>query len=226
MKIAIISDIHSNLPALEAVLASIDREGCEQIYCLGDVVGYGAHPNEVIELLISQQIPTVLGNHDAAVLGRVDLNNLNAFARLAIMWTEQVLSADHKRWLSHLPILRTIPEALIVHSSPLEPENWDYIFTLSEAKRAFPHFNEKFCFIGHTHFPQFFSDSVSGKKIVNVGSVGQPRDRDPRACYIIFYPLSREFQWVRVDYDVERAIASIVSSGLPPFLGDRLRRGT
>lgn len=226
MKIALISDIHSNLPALKAVLESVEREGCEELYCLGDVVGYGAFPNEVVELLIARQIPTIMGNHDAAVVGSLHWDYLNVYARVAAMWTRQVLTPDHLRWLSELPLFRQIPEALLVHSSPLEPEAWDYIFTQGEAERAFPHFTERYCFIGHTHFPALFTDHHTGKRIINVGSVGQPRDRDPRACYALFYPKSGECRWVRVEYDIEMAISGIKEAGLPPFLGDRLRRGT
>lgn len=225
MRFALISDIHSNLPALEAVLASAEAEGCERILCLGDVVGYGAYPNEVIERLADLHVPTILGNHDAAAVGRLGREVMNNNARAAIEWTVSVLTPASRSFLTGLPLARSEGEALFVHASPLNPDEWCYIFNVSEAQAAFRAFSESICFYGHTHFPTQFTSSADGKRLINVGSVGQPRDRDPRACYGIYDQKNRAFRWNRVDYSIEVAARAIIDAGLPPYLAERLSRG-
>ncbi len=225
MRLAIISDIHGNLPALDAVLASTRREGCDGLFCLGDVVGYGARPNECIERLVSQGIPCILGNHDAAAIGRLNLEHMNNNARVAIEWTASVLTEGSMSFLRALALTHSSEEALFVHSSPYQPEEWNYVFNVNEARLAFKAFQEPVCFIGHSHFPVIFTAPDDGRRLINVGSVGQPRDRDARACYGIFDVASRGFRWVRVDYPISESAQQIVAAGLPRFLAERLSAG-
>lgn len=222
MRIAIISDIHGNLPALESVLKSIREEGCDSVYCLGDIVGYGARPEECVACLRDRGIPCLLGNHDAAACGVGDASDFNPFAREAVMWTAQHLSPSAKAFLMGLPYSLSVHRAKLVHSSPLNPDQWTYIFSAEAAAAQFPHFTEDVCFFGHTHYPVVFTEPGTGRRLINVGSVGQPRDRDPRACWGCFETDSRQFRWVRVSYPIEDAAAQILQAGLPVLLADRL----
>jgi len=225
LKAAVLSDIHSNLPALEAVLASVKLEGCEQTICLGDVVGYGAQPNECLELLTSEHIPILLGNHDAAVIGRLSLEYLNTYARQAAVWTMNRLALENIHRLALHPIIIEQTVITYVHSSPSEPDLWRYIFNPTEARAAFRAFKSQVCFYGHTHIPIIFTNPADDRRLINVGSVGQPRDRDPRACYGIYDTETAEFRWVRLDYDIDKTAKLIVDAGLPRFLADRLYEG-
>ena len=225
MKLAVISDIHGNLPSLEAVLKSIAGEGADRIVCLGDLVGYGASPNECVDVIRGMKIPCLLGNHDEAAIGRGDINYFNPFAREAIIWTTNQLSPHARSFLESLPFTAAEEGLRFVHSSPHEPEAWHYLFTHSEAKLAFIAFTEPVCFFGHTHFPVIFNDDEGGRRLINVGSVGQPRDRDPRACWGLYRSESRRFRWIRVEYPVDTAAQMIRAAGLPDFLAQRLYSG-
>jgi len=225
MKIAIISDIHGNLPALEAVLSTISNLSCDEIICLGDIVGYGARPNECIQKLRDLRTPCILGNHDAAAIEKLSLDYMNRHARAAIEWTSSVLTTESRRFLEEAPISLQNSEAYFVHSSPDDPWEWRYIFNQSEAKSAFTAFSELICFIGHTHFPIVYADPESGRRLINVGSVGQPRDRDCRSCFGIYDSISGAFRWERVEYSVEVAAKQIRDAGLPVFLAERLTAG-
>jgi len=225
LKLAIISDIHGNIHALEAVLASISEADCESVICLVDIVGYGARPNECIDRLISASIPCLLGNHDSAAVCPADRNDMSRNAFLAIEWTSQVLSEASKRFLLGLDLIRSSEEAFFVHSSPDQPKSWRYIFGQLDATHAFKAFDQSVCFFGHTHLPIVLSEEKSGRRLINVGSVGQPRDRDPRACYGVFETTTGAFHWERVAYDINLAAAEIIAAGLPPFLAERLEFG-
>jgi len=232
MRLAIISDIHSNLPALQKAIEEIDRRGVDEIFCLGDVVGYGAHPNECLEL-VKQRCSVVLkGNHDAAA---VDLSVAAFFtnhARVAAQWTNRHLSAENKAILKDLPLLAQRGELVFVHASPVDPEEWNYVLDIGEVRRALEAFTGTICFIGHSHIPGVFSHHGLADRIqkgeryvINVGSVGQPRDGDPRLSFGIFDSTAWVYENVRADYDVDLARESIIKVGLPRMLGERLRSG-
>lgn len=244
---AIISDIHGNLEALEAVLADIQQQNVADVYCLGDILGYGPNPRECLDLVMQHCAATILGNHDQAAL--FDPEGFNAGAERAIFWTRHVLEtgdsrANERRWefLGELPRVRREENVLYVHGSARNPLN-EYVFpediyNQRKMERIFA-LVDKYCFQGHTHIPGIFLESLSflspeeidlryelsGEKVVlNVGSVGQPRDGDPRACYVLLDGQSVTYR--RVPYDFERTIAKIYKiPELDNFLGDRLRDG-
>ncbi len=226
MKLALISDIHGNLPALEAVLRSIKNERVDSIICLGDIVGYGARPNECIELLKDENIPSILGNHDATVIGRLSPSFMNSNARVASEWTIEQLTKINIEFLKSLPLTLEFETILCVHSSPDEPEQWHYLFKNSDTSAGFRSFSQLVCFFGHTHFPVIFTNPSDGRRLINVGSVGQPRDHDSRSCYGIYNTSTADFLWVRVEYPIAEAAKHIIDAGLPPYLAQRLATGT
>lgn len=225
MKLAIISDIHSNLPALNATLDAINLHECQKVVCLGDIVGYGAQPNECIDRLRALTIPCILGNHDAAAIGRLSPETMNKYARQAIEWTASIITEPSRRFLQQLSLSMELEGAFLVHASPNQPEEWRYIFNEAESKPAFRAFTNTVGFYGHTHFPVVFTEADTGRRLINVGSVGQPRDRDPRACFGLFDTVTGAFRWERVPYPVEEASEQILASGLPDFLAERLQAG-
>lgn len=247
MRVAILSDIHGNLEALEAVLADARELGYDRLVCLGDIVGYGADPEECVlrirESAWSDEIGLVVvqGNHDAAVAGGDD-RYFNPDARRAVGWTRDNLSPQSIEWLGRLPLEKRFESMYFVHSSPFEPAEWNYVTTMNEAWAAFQYFPEQLGFIGHSHVP--FSVSLDADQtriqvepddeihlhpgsryLTNVGSVGQPRDSDPRACYIICDDALGLIERRRVEYDIESAAEKIRTAGLPAFLADRLSKG-
>lgn len=240
MRIAILSDVHGNLEALEAVLADLDRRPPDRVYCLGDFIGYGASPNECLARLRPLIAGAVLGNHDAAAIGRTPIEFFNADAARAAVWSGGRLTADHATYLTALPYAIELDGARLVHATPAEPAEWHYVVSPSDATAEFAAFGEPLCLIGHTHVPGVWS--LDGAEVrysrkpavvmdrqrrylVNAGSVGQPRDGDPRAAYLLWEVEERRLSHVRVDYDVEGARRRILAAGLPPFLGDRLLWG-
>ena len=247
MKRAIISDIHSNLEALEAVLWDIETQGITEIYCLGDVVGYGPNPIECIELVRKRVNVCLLGNHDQASL--FDPEGFNSSAERAIFWTREQLensrlSGSEDRWdfLNCLLRIHREDETLYVHGSPRNPLNeyvfQDDIYNERRMERLFSAI-PKYSFQGHTHVPGIFTEdrefyapdelnmryTLGDKKaMINVGSVGQPRDRDPRACYVVLDSNTVLFR--RVDYPMEQTIDKIMQiTELDNYLGQRLREG-
>ncbi len=232
MKLAVISDIHGNLEALTTALEIIKERGIETTYCLGDIVGYGANPNECIEELHSRNIPCLLGNHDEAALDLNQAKRFNKYAKITAEWTASHLSDEHKAYLSHLPLVHTLKECTFVHSSPNDPHAWHYILSQAEALRCFPFFTTPVCWIGHSHVPGVYCEDGStrvvegGKRyLINVGSVGQPRDGDWRLSFGIFDFETWNYEHVRAEYNVEAACEKIIAAGLPHFLADRLRVG-
>ena len=244
---AIISDIHGNLEALEAVLADIETRDVSEVYCLGDIIGYGPNPRECIDLVIDRCEVCILGNHDQAAL--FDPEGFNQSAERAVFWTRaQFESGDpqgnERRWefLGELPRMKREDKVLFVHGSARNPLN-EYVFpedvyNQRKMERIFA-LVDNYCFQGHTHIPGVFSEDYSfrspvdlggsfefgeEKALVNVGSVGQPRDGDPRACYVTFD--GREIRYHRVEYDFEKTASKIYPiPELDNFLGDRLRDG-
>lgn len=241
MKYAIISDIHGNIEALDAVLKEIGAQGADEIICLGDLVGYGADPNECVEATRGGATTVVVGNHDWAAVGKLGLDYFNAAARKAAEWTGAVLTEKNRSYLTNLPLTAGAGEdILLVHSSPSVPDEWNYVFHPGQAARNFLVFSQPVCFIGHTHQPAVFTDNggfhlgqslgdfrmgVGTRYIVNVGSVGQPRDGNPRAAYCLYDSEDMSLRLRRVEYDVARSSMKIVRSKLPRSLAERLPLG-
>ncbi len=241
MRAAILSDIHGNLEALEAVLADVDLDPPDAMVCLGDFVGYGAQPNECIERLRPRIEAAVLGNHDAAALGRLRLGTFNSDAASAARWTGGALTAESRAYLESLPLSVAWRGARLVHAAPLDPGSWSYVLSVTDAEDEMAACAEDLCFIGHSHFPGLFERDASGairygreaeiglvpghRYLVNVPSVGQPRDGDPRAGYLRWDLEARRLTHVRLDYDVPGAMRRILEAGLPRFLADRLQWG-
>lgn len=241
--LAIISDVHGNIEALEVVLSDIKKKGIKDIIFLGDAVGYGPDPEVVLKVLKKECLLMIAGNHDRAVIDPSLEGYFNENAREAIKWTRSILSKSSTELLRSLPLtaryLHQEHAILAVHSSPKEPEQWHYILTLSEALMNFYYFAEKFCFIGHSHIPFIVEKSEEGellirtdrpctikdncRYIINAGSVGQPRDGDPRSCYVIFNSYSIDF--VRLPYDIHRTQKKMREAGLPSPLIYRLEKG-
>lgn len=232
MKYAIISDIHSNLEALRKALSIIDEKEVDEIICLGDIVGYGANPNECVDIVRERCSTIVLGNHDAAALNVSLAHDFNAIARKAVVWTSTTLNEVNRKFLSSLPLVERKPNILFVHSSPQSPEAWDYIIDSDDAFSAIRHFEEQICFIGHTHVPGIYTQRGRAKTIdrdeqciVNVGSIGQPRDGNPMLSFGIFDSHTWEFELIRSDYDIQTAAEKIYAAKLPEELGNRLMYG-
>lgn len=238
MKYAIISDIHGNVEALKNVLTHLESEEISQIICLGDVVGYGPKPNECVELIKERTDVCLMGNHDHAVLGLTDVNHFNQYARDAVLWTRRTMTQYNKTFLENMPFTSTAKEALFVHATPLEPQEWHYIFSADEARRNLDSIKQRVAFIGHSHIPVVFSykdgiidkeeltlDLKNDRYIINVGSIGQPRDGDPRSCFVLFDDDIGELSYRRLEYPVETTYQQIVDSQLPSFLAMRLFAG-
>ena len=239
-RVAVISDIHGNLPALQAVLEELDSQKIEAIYCLGDIVGYGGNPNECVDLIRSREIPTVLGNHDQAALGRLDITNFNTVAKQAILWTQEALNEENQAFLESTPMYMSLGDLLLVHASPRNPEEWNYVLTIGEARINFEHFTEPICCIGHSHQPfiiendgenltcpseSFIEIKPDCKYLVNVGSVGQPRDQNPEPCFFVYNRNEKRVDLNRVTYDIQAAQEAILNQGLPQILATRLAFG-
>lgn len=238
--IAFISDIHGNLPALRAVLANIAEQGVTEIICLGDVVGYGGQPAECVDLLRERGIPTLKGNHDSMVAdGKTAEERGGGMMALMWDWTERALSSTQLQWLHELPMTIERPDFQAVHAMLTQPEEWGYVLTMADADMHFTCQDKPLCFIGHTHRPAFWvageedernitsleSFDPAHRQLVNVGSVGQPRDEDENACYLLYRPLQQDVWWRRVPYDIKAAQEAIEDAGLPVRFATRLRFG-
>jgi len=237
MAIAIISDIHGNLEALEAVFAYIDNNKIDTVFCLGDIVGYGPNPNETVAFIAGRCAHVVIGNHDHAALGLTSTEYFNDFAKISTHWTSNNLSDENKNYLHGLDFTYATDNMLAVHATPSAPPMWHYILSEVDAQHEFKFFDERICFIGHSHFPIIFNDragftraprvklETGNKFIVNVGSVGQPRDGNPKACFCVYDKDEDLIEFVRLDYDLEKTREKIIRAGLPVFLADRLKKG-
>lgn len=232
MRLAIISDIHANLEALTKTLELVDKRKVDQIVCLGDIVGYGADPSECLKLVRDRCQIIIIGNHDLAAVDVQKAEDFNATARIAALWTNSVLSEDEKQYLKNLSYTATLDDLLLVHGSPYEPEEFHYILSTHDAIDAMAFFTQKLCFIGHSHVPGIFTErgrassvDADSRHLVNVGSIGQPRDGNPRLSFGFFDTENWKYENVRAAYDVERAARKIIAAGLPPLLGERLMVG-
>ncbi len=242
MRILVISDIHANFTALQAVLQ--DAGPAEETWCLGDLIGYGPDPNAVVEQVRElPQLTCMLGNHDVAVLGRMAFEAFNGDARRSLNWAEKVLSADNMDFLRSLPHNAKVRgEVTLAHGSPRDPI-WEYVLNTLSARLNFEHFTTPYCFVGHSHIQSMFQldankDRVSmqivkpgeavaliPRAIVNPGSVGQPRDRDPRAAYAIYDSEKNTWEGRRVEYNIAEVQQRIREAGLPEKHALRLAEG-
>jgi len=243
MRTLLISDIHANLVALEAVLADAESEW-DQIWFLGDLVGYGPQPNECVERLRALEPAVALsGNHDWAVLGKLDTDDFNSDARQAVRWTRRKLLVENLHWLDDLPPLRVADPFTLAHASPRHPV-WEYILDLPTALDNFAHFETRLCLVGHSHVPMAFVldeeaaelnyfllghgdvvDLSRHRLILNPGSVGQPRDGDPRAAYALLDDTAMTARFRRVDYDITATQSLMRHFNAPKRLIKRLEQG-
>lgn len=239
MKYAIIADIHANLEALQVVLEDIKEQKCTHVACLGDVVGYNANPKECLDIIRSMNIPCVKGNHDEYCSTDDNLEGFNPHAAEAVNWTRKQLTVEDKQWLRDLKYLRLVASFSIVHATLDVPQRWGYVFDKLAAAASFTYQNTSVCFFGHTHVPAaFIRDSVvrggtyskfkvePGRKyFINVGSVGQPRDGDPKAKYVVYDMDEGSIELRKLDYDIATAQKKILAAGLPARLAERLAVG-
>lgn len=247
MLIGIIGDVHSNIEALTATYKALRKAGCEKIICTGDIVGYNASPKECIDFIREKEIPSVRGNHDHFVAGSDESGwNVHEHARAAILWTREILDKERISWLASLPFKYEYNDLQFVHASleDTDGEYWPYIMNIQSAMFHFFMQKKKICFYGHTHVPLIFvfkkgfitigllksSNSLKGtddtsKILLNPGSVGQPRDFDPRASSIVFDTEKLKISLVRVRYDYSKTQDKILEAGLPTMLAERLSHG-
>jgi len=239
MRVLVISDVHSNLTALETVLSSAGRY--DAVWCLGDLVGYGPDPNECIARVRTlPNLVCVLGNHDAATIEKMDQQTFNHEASLAISWTKHEINAQSKEFLLSLPQQQTVGDVTLVHGSPRNPV-WEYLSDTITALQSFPYFNTLYCFVGHTHVPAMYQENpgdgpaplvhdylridLSGRTILNPGAVGQPRDCDRRASFALFDLEAHTWELRRVEYDILAVQQRIKKYGLPWKDAQRLNEG-
>lgn len=236
----VLSDIHGNIDALKAVVKSFPEKCDKMILCAGDIVGYGAEPGECIEVIRSLDAKSVLGNHDAAVIGKIDVSKFNETAARGIKWTMKRLSPSDRDYLNGLPFIYESKPCAVAHGTLQEPEDFIYLWNGGDAMRTFKLLNAKVCFVGHTHVSgvfkfkdgrvfQLYNDIVKmeegAKYIINAGSIGQPRDGIRKACYCVYDTDKEEIEFRRIEYDVDTACARIINAGLPVEYGTRLLEG-
>lgn len=241
--LAVLSDIHSNLDALEAVCADLDAVGVDNVVCLGDTVGYAAYPEECVNRIRQRGWHTVLGNHDDALDDAAAKAQMNDVANAGIRLAEDRLSPANREWLDSLPRKFSRTHAIFTHASLDESQEWPYLIDVESALLHFLRQRIPLCFVGHTHRPMILTWqrktrlgvlipesghiqlSRAGKTTINVGSVGQPRDGDPRASYVLYFPNTHHVEFRRVVYDVKAAQKAIRQAGLPVFAARRLAQG-
>lgn len=244
MRIAILSDVHSNLPALEAVLAHAEaRRALDEVWSLGDLVGYGPQPRECLGRLRQYPLRSVAGNHDLAAIGAIDTRDFNPTAAVANRWNAAQLGEEERTFLAGLPLTSHTELMDLAHGSLRQPA-WEYMFSLGAAVEQFRRMQAPYSLVGHTHVPLVFAEGEHGgppvfeqpedgdavtlgdrRLIINPGGVGQPRDGDPRAAYAVLDDEAMTATFHRVEYDVKRARRLIAAAGLPARLGDRLLEG-
>ena len=240
MKYAILGDIHSNLEALQAVLEHAKKQGCTGFVSVGDVVGYGPNPRECLEIIRGLNCPVVMGNHDEYCATTTNLAGFNAMAADAIKWTREQLNDEQREWLGNLKYSRVVESFTVVHATLDLPEKWAYVFDKLAATASINYQRTTVCFNGHTHVPIAFVRGPSGiqgglyskikievgrKYFVNVGSIGQPRDRNIKAAYVTFDLIENLIELHRVDYDIPAVQKKILEAHLPVSLADRLEQG-
>ncbi len=239
MRFGIFGDIHGNLDAFQAVLAEMERLEVDEFLCMGDLVGYGADPEACIHAVRDLGALTIAGNHDHAVLDYLDVAYFNQYARDAAVWTREQLSAESKSWLAERPFVEHLETFALVHGSLQAPELFNYVTTIKDAEFNFRLMDKPLLFLGHSHQPLAFYDTdpmtytmdpeipleQDTKAIINVGSVGQPRDEDPRSAFALYDDEKAQVTIHRVEYDIDRAAGKILAAGLPQALALRLSLG-
>ncbi len=239
MRYAVIADIHANLDALQVVLEDIKQQKCTHVVCLGDVVGYGADPKACLDIIRGMNIPVVKGNHDEYIGLDDNPDGFNDAAAEAVTWSRNQLTTEDRQWLRELKYFRLVANFSIVHATLDAPQRWGYVFEKLEAAASFTYQNTQVCFFGHTHVPVAFIRDTGvrggtyskfrvepGKKyFVNVGSVGQPRDRNPKAAYVVYDLPTQTIELRRLDYDIAAQQRKIRAAGLPERLAERLATG-
>lgn len=241
MRIALISDVHANLEALQATLSDIQSQKVDVIHFLGDAVGYGCDPNACVELIGKNCQVNLLGNHDFAALGLESTEHFNEIATKSLVWTLKELTDRSLAALADFELENISDEFHLVHASPRAPELWEYILTIQEAREQFECTESNLLCVGHSHVPVSFTLTPEGtisqritneleidpenRYIINAGSVGQPRDHDPRACYVTFDSELSLLRYHRVEYDVAKTISRMELLGLPDSLSERLLVG-
>jgi predicted phosphodiesterase len=233
VRLAILSDIHSNLEALERTLEAIEDTGVDAIYCLGDIVGYNADPARCVDLVREHCAGVVRGNHDAAVAKNDAIGALPSDGQQATRHNRHCLSDDQIAYLSNLPLTMTVENCTFVHATPDAPTAWKRLTTYPAAQEQFDHFDTDICFLGHTHVPAVMADTLGvlqvrrgHRYLVNVGSVGQPRDQTPQLSFGLFDTDTFAYDNVRLSYDVDGAAQKIRDAdALPNRLADRLYEG-
>ncbi|MBV8170815.1 MAG: metallophosphoesterase family protein [Candidatus Eremiobacteraeota bacterium] len=242
MRYAIVSDIHSNLEALQAVMAEIDAMGADRLLCLGDIVGYGPSPNECCDLLRERAVTAIAGNHDAAAVRAAEAERFNPLARAAIAWTRTQLTPENLDFLAGLPRERRIDGLSLVHGAPVH--HFEYIMDVSDAQRAFERTGDALTLVGHSHVAEVYYQDPGGRTfqqrllhggridivpefryIINVGSVGQPRDRNPQASFAVYDSEASAVHVLRVAYDIDRVRERMARAELPEPLSERLAAG-
>jgi diadenosine tetraphosphatase ApaH/serine/threonine PP2A family protein phosphatase len=240
MRYGIFSDVHSNLPALQTVLKAYAEEKIDRYVCIGDIVGYAASPKECIAEIRKLNPLLVAGNHDWACVDLLNTQDFNSFAQEAVAWTRGQLSKEEKEFLTSLELVLDNDDFILAHGTLDNAENFNYLYDQMDAQVTFELMSGRICFVGHTHIPGIFTLqgnrmtysqkyplwlTPQNKYIVNVGSVGQPRDRDPRASYCVLDTESGMVEIKRIGYDIKEAQEKITSAGLPAFLAERLSSG-
>mgnify|MGYP001608201110 CR=1 FL=1 len=240
MRYGILSDVHANVEALNVVLDAYQKERIDRLLCIGDIVGYGANPKECIQIIRDRAITSVAGNHDWAVSGQFGIDFFNPAAKEAVLWTQKTLDDGEVAYLNSLALTYHEDDFCLVHGTPLHPQDFYYMFSIEEARISFRHMGASVCFIGHTHVSLTFIKAnemiTYGETgtiaiephttyIVNVGSVGQPRDRDPRACFGIYDTDTKIVEIKRIPYDVVCTQQKILQAGIPSFFAQRLTSG-
>ena len=241
-RIAILGDVHANIDALNAVVEDARAEAVTTFHCVGDVVGYNANPQECVDLIRSICTVVVRGNHDHYCSHDVSLSDFQPNAAIAIEWTRKQINEESVKWLANLPMTKTFFQQSfsIVHATLDMPEQWGYVFDAFDAAAHFTYQPTPLCFHGHTHCPMIYEKQMGAvyridaqdftlhpgrKYFINVGSVGQPRDGDPRAAYLLYDPQERKVRFRRVPYDIAAAQAKVREAGLPERLAERLSFG-
>jgi diadenosine tetraphosphatase ApaH/serine/threonine PP2A family protein phosphatase len=239
MRYILISDIHGNLEALQAALSFAKNLEPFELYCLGDVVGYGADPNECLRLMKDDANLILAGNHDLAVAGVISSADFNPIAQTAVEWTRRALDEEELTTLSNLPLVYIDGDYCFAHATPIDPMSFGYIRTLEDVADVLSSIGQRFCFVGHTHLPvlvrmdekkgrlEIIQDSQvriedGYRYFVNVGSIGQPRDNNPDACMVILDEEVGTLEFFRVPYDISACQDKILSEGLPSYLAERL----
>jgi predicted phosphodiesterase len=233
VRIAVVSDIHANVQAMQVALRIAEQAGVEAIYCLGDIVGYNADPGPCVDLVRTHCSLVVQGNHDRAVATGEGVEALPADAQQAVRRHRAMLSDDQVAFLRDLPLVETAGPCTLVHASPDAPGAWKHLSAYHDIRGQFEHFDTPFCFTGHTHIPAVIADALGvfevregHRYLINVGSVGQPRDHTTKGSLVLFDTEARIHRCVRFAYDVEAAASRIQEEELPARLARRLREGT